>query len=122
MGNIEPGRTFVRFRRKGVDDDSFLAFVAGVLGKGGDELLLCLINERDFIEAHRRQCTEVSPNTMTGSILGFIAQEPEFGVGVVVSEERINDELFLELLHDDKFSGLVPLTDITLCYPGPRPG
>jgi hypothetical protein len=117
VNTIEPGKTFVRFRPEGAHGDQFLAFVAGIFGQHEDELLLCLINRKGVVEAPRRLCTLVPPTSLLGGVIGFIAREPTFGVGEVVSEERIDGMLYLDLFRDEEYSGLVPVTDLTFCCP-----
>ncbi len=117
VDTIKPGKTFVRFQPEGAHGDPFLAFVAGIFGPNEDELLLCLISRKGVTEAPRRLCTPVSPTTVTGGVVGFIAREPSFGVGEVVKEERIDGLLFLVLSRGNEYSDFVPITDVTFCCP-----
>jgi hypothetical protein len=117
VDTIEPGKTFVRYQPEGASGDPFLAFVAGILGQSEDDLLLCLINRKGIVEAPKRLCTLVPPTSVLGGVIGFIARDPAFGVGEVVTEERIDGMLYLDLFRDEEYSGLVPVTDLTFCCP-----
>lgn len=117
VSSIEPGKTFVRYRPNESDSEHYLGLVAGILGLNLDLLLLCLINRHGSIYVPRTLCIPVSPTTIVKGVLRFRAFEPSFGPGVIVSEARINGLLYVDLERDGKFSGLVPLDEITFLCP-----
>ena len=118
VDTIEPGKTFVRFMPEGRFGQTFLSVVLGELEKNGATLCICPITEHKPMEVPRRMCEVVpAPTIEIDGLINLIAREPEFGVGMVVSQIRIDEMLYLNIARGGESSGLVPITNVTFCYP-----